>query len=206
MKYDYRIFDSLESTNARCKEEAKAGADEGLVIQAYEQTGGYGRRGSQWDSPLGGLYISMLLKPNVAPAALAKITSVAAVACCRAAVSMGVRDVHIKAPNDIVLSAQANGTVAKLAGVIAEAAKGIVCLGIGMNVVHFGNPLADKGKYAVAYIHSEAFLEDSRMVVDAARESVLNAFADAYETWLRDGFEALQEEYDSYYLNAEETD
>jgi len=200
MKYDYRIFDSLESTQVRCKEEAKAGAEEGLVVQAYEQTGGYGRRGSEWDSPLGGLYVSILLKPNVAPEALAKITNVAAIACCRAAISLGVRDVRIKAPNDIVLGAEAFGSVPKLAGLLAEAAKGVVCLGIGMNIVHFGNPLSNMGKYSAAYVRPDAYREDSRMVVDNARESVLNAFSDVYDTWLRDGFDALQDEYDRYCL------
>ncbi|MEW6172394.1 MAG: biotin--[acetyl-CoA-carboxylase] ligase [Bacillota bacterium] len=62
----YHYHGVLSSTNDRAKELAHAGAVEGTVVAAEEQTGGRGRRGRLWHSPHGGLWFSLILRPTVA--------------------------------------------------------------------------------------------------------------------------------------------
>ncbi|MBO4687912.1 MAG: HTH domain-containing protein [Clostridiales bacterium] len=83
---DFRVFDEVTSTNTLLKEKAAAGAREGTVIIANSQTGGKGRMGRSFFSPLNtGLYISVLLRPtDMPPERALKITTMAAVAACHA--------------------------------------------------------------------------------------------------------------------------
>ncbi|MBA3271384.1 MAG: biotin--[acetyl-CoA-carboxylase] ligase, partial [Acidobacteria bacterium] len=64
MRLDVRWFTSVSSTMDVAGEAAAAGASEGLVIVAEEQTAGRGRRGRTWSSPpRAGLYLSVVLRP-----------------------------------------------------------------------------------------------------------------------------------------------
>src|SRR2546422_6471568 len=72
-------FDSVSSTNDVARELALAGASEGLCVIAREQTAGRGRLGRSWSSPPGeGLYMSLILRPQVTASAAAMITLAAA--------------------------------------------------------------------------------------------------------------------------------
>ena len=60
-----RFFPSIHSTNTHAMAEAEAGAPEGMVYFADEQTAGRGRGAHAWASPPGsGLYVSVLLRPR----------------------------------------------------------------------------------------------------------------------------------------------
>ena len=54
----------VASTSLLARDAVMAGCDEGLVIQASQQTQGYGRRGRAWQSPAGNFYASMVLHPR----------------------------------------------------------------------------------------------------------------------------------------------
>jgi BirA family biotin operon repressor/biotin-[acetyl-CoA-carboxylase] ligase len=127
------------STNADLLLRAQDGAPEGLVLAAEEQTAGRGRRGRAWISPPhAALMFSLLLRPAPVPPArwgwLPLLTGVAVVTTVRE-----VSGVHatLKWPND-VLAVTVPGTpssaVGKLAGILAEAAEGVVVVGVGLNV------------------------------------------------------------------------
>lgn len=83
---DFEVYEEVTSTNTLLKEKAAAGAREGTVIIANSQTGGKGRLGRSFYSPLNtGLYISVLLRPSDMPAQEAlKMTTMSAVAASRA--------------------------------------------------------------------------------------------------------------------------
>lgn len=108
-------LDVIDSTNTECKRRAMAGAPEGLVVIAEEQTGGRGRLGRSFQSPRGcGLYLSALLRPRLEPAAVTDFTAWAAVAVCDGIeAACGVRP-RIKWTNDIVLGGK------KLVGILTE--------------------------------------------------------------------------------------
>lgn len=142
-------LDSIDSTNTECKRRAMAGAPEGLVVLAEEQTGGRGRLGRAFQSPKGcGLYLSALLRPKLEPAEAADFTAWVAVAVCDGIQAVcGVRP-RIKWTNDIVMNGK------KLVGILTELglesetnSLQYLVTGIGVNVNHrtedFGADIRD---------------------------------------------------------------
>ena len=133
--FSLEAFDSIGSTNEEALARARAGAPEGTVIWARQQTGGRGRRGRSWSSPPGNLYCSLLLRPAVPPAQAAQLGFVAAVGMAEAllAVLPAERRLSCKWPNDLLIDG------AKIAGILPEAeAAGrnveALVLGMGINV------------------------------------------------------------------------
>lgn len=108
-------FDSIDSTNTQAKLLAAQGAPHGTVLIADHQTGGRGRRGRSFHSPAGtGIYMSVILRPQCAPAGLMHLTCAAAVAMCGAVEeSAGFRP-GIKWTNDLVFGKR------KLGGILTE--------------------------------------------------------------------------------------
>ncbi|MCL6615511.1 MAG: biotin--[acetyl-CoA-carboxylase] ligase, partial [Firmicutes bacterium] len=124
---------SVGSTNDEAKRLAAAGWPEGTLVVAEEQTAGKGRLGRGWLSPPGGLWFSLILRPELSLAELGPLTILAAVALRRAILAETGFGPLVKWPNDLV----ANGK--KLAGILAEAGGELgrveaVILGIGLNV------------------------------------------------------------------------
>lgn len=108
-------LDTIDSTNTEAKRQAMAGAPEGLVVLAEEQTGGRGRLGRSFQSPRGcGLYLTALLRPQLPPIEVVDFTAWVAVAVCDGIqAACGVRP-RIKWTNDIVLEGK------KLCGILTD--------------------------------------------------------------------------------------
>ncbi len=142
-------LDTVDSTNEEIKRRALAGAEAGLVVTAETQTGGKGRRGRSFQSLSGkGLYLSVLLKPNVPLDQVSQLTAWTAVAVCRAIEEVcGVRP-QIKWPNDVLVDGKKLCGILTEMGVEAETgALGYVVVGMGTNVSQteedFGPELCD---------------------------------------------------------------
>ena len=127
-----------ESTNLLALEMGKQGAAAGTVVVAETQTRGRGRLQREWFSPPGtGLYFSMLLRPQLDPIDLPKITLVAGVAICQALEQVCQLSPGIKWPNDLLVEGK------KIGGILCETgpvtgtndSRGIlVILGVGLNI------------------------------------------------------------------------
>ena len=135
-----RNFESLptcSSTNDEVTARARAGAEEGLLIAADEQTGGRGRRGRAWHSPAGeSLYFSLLLRPALPAPLAAPVTLLAGAALATSLQGLGFSP-RLKWPNDVLLDT-ADGP-RKVAGILTEMASEAgrvhhVVLGVGINV------------------------------------------------------------------------
>ncbi|MBF0462170.1 MAG: biotin--[acetyl-CoA-carboxylase] ligase [Magnetococcales bacterium] len=130
----YHFFPVLASTNQQAAQLAQAGAAEGTVVVADQQTQGRGRLGRQWSSPAGvNLYCSVVLRPTLLPRDAAQLTLLAGVALAHTLTEWGVAGVLIKWPNDLLLQGR------KAAGILTEMRtdrSGIqhVIVGIGLNV------------------------------------------------------------------------
>ncbi len=128
-----KILDSTDSTNSRLKEEAQAGAKDGTVIIAENQTGGRGRLGRSFHSPSqSGIYMSLLIRPTE-ETDIGLITAYTAVAVCKALEKAGSASLGIKWVNDIIKDEK------KVCGILAEAGiengkLGYIVVGIGINV------------------------------------------------------------------------
>lgn len=127
-------FDTLDSTNTKAKAMALEGAPRGTVVVAEHQTGGRGRLGRSFDSPTGGIYMSMILRPNCPPTQLMHLTCAVAVAVCDAVEQTLSLRPQIKWINDLVFDGK------KLGGILTELSinpkTGLVdfaIIGIGLN-------------------------------------------------------------------------
>lgn len=76
-------FEKVSSTNTTAKEQAEKGAKEGTTIIAETQTKGRGRLNRRWVSPKGGVWLSIILKPQINPKEASKITLTTAVAVAK---------------------------------------------------------------------------------------------------------------------------
>lgn len=124
-----------DSTNRVAKELAVNGALEGTLVVADKQSGGKGRLGRSFFSPEGGVYMSMVLRPQIPAERAVLITTCAAVAVARAVEKVSDVKAGIKWVNDIFVNGK------KVCGILAEAGlnpeqalPAYVILGIGINV------------------------------------------------------------------------
>lgn len=132
------VHDALASTQDRARELARAGTPDGTLVVAGVQTGGRGRLGRHWGSPEGGLWMSLVLRPEFETRLASRVTQTAAVGVAKALWELGV-EARIKWPNDLL----ANGK--KICGILAETSVRrvtelakerrleYVILGVGMN-------------------------------------------------------------------------
>ena len=110
--YEVEYQETIDSTNARARDLAVDGRAN-VVVLADAQTGGRGRLDRGWSSPSGGIWLSILSRPQVPPAQAPAYTLAAAVATTRAVREAGV-DASIKWPNDVLVGDR------KLAGILTE--------------------------------------------------------------------------------------
>ena len=173
---------SVGSTNDEATRLAEAGAAEGTVVWAREQTGGRGRRGRSWASPVGNLYTSTITRPACPAARAAELGFVAALAV--ADMVPAGRDMRVKWPNDVLVEG------GKVAGILPESAIGAdgkaehVILGIGVNVGFAPN--LPEMRYPGACLGG---------TVEAALESLTAALARRLTDWRRAGFESVRAEW-----------
>ncbi|MEG1255854.1 biotin--[acetyl-CoA-carboxylase] ligase [Clostridium sp.] len=135
-KYIGRTFihyDTIDSTNIQCRKECGNNLVEGLVVASEEQTSGKGRLGRAWISPKStGIWMSVVLTPDISPVLAPKTTLIGAAAVYKALNDMGIQ-AGIKWPNDIVIDGK------KVCGILTEMNAEIervnyVIMGIGINV------------------------------------------------------------------------
>lgn len=129
-------FPKLESTNIIAKEKAthkEEGVNEGTIVIAERQSAGKGRLGRKWFSPTGGIWLSIILYPQLSPSYIPRITLMTAVAVVKAIERCAQIKGQIKWPNDILINEK------KVCGILTEMSAELdlinwVVVGIGINV------------------------------------------------------------------------
>lgn len=183
--YEPRGGGTTASTNDDVKALARAGAAEGTVVLASEQTGGRGRLGRAWSSPPGGVYLSVLMRPRLAVHESPPLALVCALGVALGAERLGVSP-SLKWPNDVLLDG------GKLAGVLLEVSAEAdalewVVAGVGVNV----RPPAERAGGA-SYLGDKLAPTPQLARVAAA---VLDGMAEAYAAFSAGGFAAVREAY-----------
>ncbi len=134
MKFNIQHFAEIASTNSYVMEQARLGANEGLVIVADYQTEGRGKPGRKWISSRGkNLLFSVLLRPPLAAHEAPLLTQTVCRSVAAVLKNHGISPAF-KRPNDLMVDGK------KICGVLVEAsssASGVlesVVAGIGLNV------------------------------------------------------------------------
>ncbi len=178
-------FDKTDSTNDRAK--AEHDAPDGSLFIAETQNGGKGRRGRAWTSPRGeGIFMSLLLKPDIPPDEISQITLIAGLAVCRAVGN----DAIIKWPNDVVINSK------KICGILTELAAEddmisyVVCgIGINVNTEKFDAELAER---ATSLLIETGKKHKRAEIV----QSVLTEFEALYKEFLKNRLDNILPEYE----------
>lgn len=179
----------VDSTNRLALKLAAEGAPEGTVVIADSQTAGRGRLRRAWQSPPGcNLYLSLLLRPAIAPAAAAPLTLVAGVAVAETVLSFCPEGVSLKWPNDVLIRG------CKVAGILAEAKAdagvlAAIVVGIGLNVNIARDDFAPDHRDLATSLREETGTIQDRGEV-AAR--LCERFETAYNRFLTEGFAPLR--------------
>jgi len=145
----------IDSTNVRAKKLALEGAPEGTIIVSDVQTAGRGRMDRKWLSPdKKGLWMSVILKPDVSPERGTELTILAACAIVKTLRENFEFDTGLKWPNDVIVNGK------KICGILSEIQAdpdriNAIIVGIGLNV----NLLEDDFPTEIRNISTSIFLE-----------------------------------------------
>lgn len=173
------IVDVTGSTNDDLLEAGKQGAPHGTGLAARAQTAGRGRRGHKWDSTVGNLLLSIVLRPCVNPAKFSGLAAVSGLAVLEALEKQGLaNEIGLKWPNDLVARGH------KLGGILVEAArdnegKPFAVCGIGVNVNYVPSEVPDGGLPAIGL----SDLNERVPAVDMLLDEVYHAVIDAVDAW-----------------------
>nr|WP_308669340.1 biotin--[acetyl-CoA-carboxylase] ligase [uncultured Agathobacter sp.] len=191
-------FDTIDSTNTKAQELAEKGYPSGTLVVADKQESGKGRRGRSWVSPSGtGIFMTLMIKPDINPNNASMLTLVAALAVAKAITSVTGEEAMIKWPNDIVVNGK------KVCGILTEMNAQFdyinhIVVGIGINV------------------HNESFSEEisqmaSSLMIEAGGKrfhraqiiaETMSYFEQYYDTFLKtQDLSALVREYDKLLVN-----
>lgn len=178
MGRNFLHYDSIDSTNVLAKKLAQEGAVHGTVILAEEQTSGRGRLGRAWVSPKStGIWMTVILRPNISPFMASKLTLIGAAAVERAMEEVGI-EAYIKWPNDIVLNSK------KVCGILTEMSGEMdrvnyIVMGIGINVNT--NSFPEEINSIATSLKLETGREVDRKLLVA---SILNNFENLYNKFI----------------------
>jgi len=179
-----------ESTNDVALKLATEGVANGTVVVAEEQTAGRGRLGRAWYSEKSsGIYISVVLRPPLSPAAAPVLTLMAGVAAQQAISSTTGLAVDIRWPNDLLVNRK------KVCGILTEMNAELdrlhaVVLGIGINVNHTQMPAELRA--IASSLRMEAHRPVSRVQLLVA---VLRELERHYHLLLKEGSTAITERW-----------
>lgn len=187
-------FREVGSTQDAAEKLARGGAPEGTVVIAESQTRGRGRMGRGWVSPgEGGVYLSIILRPDLPPARIMQVPLVAGIAVVRAIRATTNLKPTIKWPNDILIAGR------KVCGILTEMSSEVdrvnyVLLGIGINVNTPESLLAGPAAGMATSIAREAGNKLSRVRLV---QVLLNEFEALYGQFLVRGFGEIRAEWKS---------
>lgn len=125
-------FEEIDSTNIKAKELAIKGAENGTIVISETQNLGSGRFNRAWTSPKGGIWFTIILRPELPPNEAPKITQIVAASMHKSLKKFNI-NTAIKWPNDVLLNDK------KICGILSEMKCDMdlvhyLIVGIGLNV------------------------------------------------------------------------
>jgi len=189
------FLNEVDSTNRLAKELAMHGAPEGMVVIAETQTRGRGRLGRKWVSPIGGLWFSIILRPNLHPAEAVKLTFLAGLAVAKVLSERLGLKVETKWPNDVLVNGR------KICGILTEMSTAretvnFVVVGIGINVnFDVENVLPEALRKTATSLESEL---GRKIQLEELFRILLEELENLYEQFIREGFDPILRKWKNY--------
>lgn len=197
INYDKVLYKSeLDSTNDEGKRQAAKGCKNGLLIICDNQTAGKGRLGRSWQAEKNtGIYMSMVIYPDIMPGEIPQITLATGIAVMRAINNVTGLKTQIKWPNDIIINGK------KLAGILAEMSAEmekvnyvVIGIGINVNIESFEGELKEKA--TSLYIETGKRCKRSLIINEFVKE-----FEICYNEFCKNGFAPFVKEYNENCAN-----
>lgn len=189
--YSYK---TVTSTQTIARELADSGVADGTVVISNEQTEGTGRLKRKWHSPSnGGIWLSLILKPDIPPHHAPQLTLLTAVAVVQALKKIGV-EAGIKWPNDVLIHGR------KIAGILTELHAESdqihhVIIGIGININQTYESFPDEIKEIATSVKIE---KNQRIDQSEFLQDLFVSLEDLYMIFLEKGFEPIKQIWEKH--------
>ena len=172
----------LDSTQNLARTLAEQGTPDATLVLAYEQTGGRGQYERTWDAKRGGIYFTLVLRPEKSVRHTGTLSLRAAQAVCETLKKMFGLKTKIKHPNDVLAWEEKTKTWKKICGILIESSTEAdhtqwLLVGVGINV---NNPLVPALKDTATSIKK---LLGREMDPEWILQEVLEAFFAQYAQW-----------------------
>lgn len=189
------IHQRIDSTNSYLMSRAKCGLASGSACFAELQSNGRGRRGRSWVSPFAAnLYLSLLWRFPMGPALLTGLSLAVGVAVARALRGLGVADIGLKWPNDLLWRRR------KLGGILLEfggesTGPCYVVAGVGLNVAM---PKTAEAAIDQPWVDLRSIIGLGRVSRNRLAAHVLGEIVLAFADFERNGFEGFRQDWERY--------
>lgn len=190
-------LDVTDSTNNQAKKLGEEGAPHGTLVVADKQEGGKGRRGRNWVSEPGvGIWMSVLLRPEISTRSVSMLTLIMAMAASKGIYEATGIESRIKWPNDLVLNKK------KMCGILTEMSTDqteikYVVPGTGINVCQESFP--DEIKETATSLYLETGIKFDRAEIIG---KIMNALEEYYDIFTEtEDMSLLMEEYNKKLVN-----
>jgi BirA family transcriptional regulator, biotin operon repressor / biotin---[acetyl-CoA-carboxylase] ligase len=177
-----KYYLEVDSTNGIAKEIGREPGNHGVLILAEQQNAGRGRLGRNWSSPKeDGIWMTLILQPNIYPGQASMLTLVAALAVNNAIQNVTGVESLIKWPNDIVVNGK------KVCGILTEMNTineklEYVIVGIGINVNQESFPDVLKDTATSIYLENKRKIDRIELIAD-----IMKHFEFYYNVFLKTG-------------------
>lgn len=185
------VYHEVKSTNNIAKFLSRNNIADGSVIISEKQTEARGRSGKAWESPLGGVWLSIVLNPHVDHSKLPLITLATGVAVAKTLERIGVENPEIKWPNDILINDK------KVCGILTEAVAKFntienVIIGVGIDANVDIEQFPEKLKDGSATLEKELGrkIDENDLII-----AFLEEFEKISELFDHEGYEEILKEW-----------
>jgi BirA family biotin operon repressor/biotin-[acetyl-CoA-carboxylase] ligase len=188
------LLDTIDSTQSEAHRIAASGGEHGTLIVADSQNMGRGRQGRPWYSPPGkGIWMSLLVRPNLSLTFAPQMTLVAAVALCRTIRRQLHADVGIKWPNDLLIAGK------KISGILVESVGEdervrymVIGVGIDCNMEREDYPAELVDKATSLRIETGSRIERTELIT-----AFLKEFDELFQLYMEYGFNPIRTLWES---------
>lgn len=189
---DLALHWQLDSTSSELLRRVGNDPRDCLACLAEVQSAGRGRRGRDWHMPLGsGVALSLLKRFDGGMAALSGLSLVAGVAVVAALGDLGIREVGLKWPNDLVAgSAKLGGILVELGGEAQGPCHAVIGIGLNLRMPASGSTAIAQPHTDLATLAGGAPLSRTQVVA-----RVLDHLVDSLDRFARSGFAVFADDY-----------